>query len=307
MHKKALLLDGIHLKRYWRILGQLGLFRSAFLILLFIAGFAYISQPHLLVIQSLVVIFALAGVHWKRNDKAMLINLGVNHPFFFLIQYGIFMLPFALFYLICFSLIPFLILLSGWLLISFLKRPSQSIIFTSFKIRFTLLPAQCWEWRAGLKLNWWIMAGILSISVVFYNQIIVLMVAMVLLSLMAADFQSNHEQTLMIKALRLTVHKFLRLKMLWQTFLFTLIVSPILILFLIQFSDSYMLLIMAFSASLMVQICAILFKYSAFEQGEKTSLFVGILALLNISFLLPPLAPLPLILILVFYKKPPTD
>lgn len=129
------------------------------------------------------------------------------------------------------------------------------------------------------------------------------MVAMVLLSLMAADFQSNHEQTLMIKALRLTVHKFLRLKMLWQTFLFTLIVSPILILFLIQFSDSYMLLIMAFSASLMVQICAILFKYSAFEQGEKTSLFVGILALLNISFLLPPLAPLPLILILVFYKK----
>lgn len=147
------------------------------------------------------------------------------------------------------------------------------------------------------------MAGILTISMIFYHQIIVLMVAMVLISLMAADFQSNHEQTLMIQALQLTKHKFLWMKILWQTLWFTLTVLPIIIVYLFQFRDSYMVLVLAYSASLMVQICAALFKYSAFEQGEKTGLFMGILALLNISFLLPPLAPLPLILIPVLYKK----
>lgn len=147
------------------------------------------------------------------------------------------------------------------------------------------------------------MVGILTISMIFHHQIIVLMVAMVLISLMAADFQSNHEQTLMIQALQLTKHEFLGMKIFWQTLWFTLVVSPIIIAFLFQFTDSYLVLLMAYSASLMVQICAVLFKYSAFEQGEKTSIFIGILALLNISFLLPPIAPLPLILIPVLIKK----
>ena len=147
------------------------------------------------------------------------------------------------------------------------------------------------------------MAGILIISMIFHHQIIVLMVAMVLISLMAADFQSNHEQTLMIQALQLTKHKFLWMKILWQTLWFTLLVLPIIIVFLFQFTDSYMVLVLAFGSSLMVQICAVLFKYSAFEQGEKTGIFMGILALLNISFLFPPLAPLPLVLIPVLYKK----
>ena len=303
MLKTALLLDRIHLHRYWRILGQIGLFRAAFLILLTIAGIAYTSQPQFLVLQSILAIFSLAGVHWNRNDKSMLLNLGVNHPLFFLAQYGMFILPFALFYVFLFSIIPFLVLLSGWLLISFIKKPSQHILPPFFKIRFSLLPAQCWEWRAGLKPNWWIMAGLLILSMIFYNQIIVLMVVMILISLMAADFQSNHEQTLMIQALRLTVRKFLVMKILWQILWFTVAVLPVIILFLLQFTDSYMVLIMAYSASLMVQICAVLFKYSAFEQGEKTSLFMGILALLNLSFLLPPIVPLPLLLIPVLYKK----
>ena len=303
MFKTALLHNKIHLKRYWRILGQLGLFRSVFLISLLIAGIVYTSQPQLLTLQSLLVTFIVAGIHWRRNDKPMLHNLGMNHPLFFHAQYGMFMLPFALFYLFIFSLPALFILALGWLLISFVKKPSQNTILPTFKVRFSLLPAQCWEWRAGLKLNWWIMAGILTISMIFYQQIIVLMVAMVLISLMAADFQSNHEQTLMIQALQLTKHKFLWMKILWQTLWFTLLVLPIIIVFLFQFTDSYMVLVLAFGSSLMVQICAVLFKYSAFEQGEKTGIFMGILALLNISFLFPPLAPLPLLLIPVLYKK----
>ena len=303
MFKAALLLNRVNLKRYWRILGQLGLFRSVFLLALLLGILAYTSQPQLFILQSLLVVFTLAGVHWGRNDKTLLLNLGVKHPLFFLSQYGMFMLPFALFYLSLFSFIPFLILLSGWLLISFLKKPLKNTIFSTFKVRFSLLPAQCWEWRAGLKQNWWIMAGLLTISMIFYDQIIVLMVAMVLISLLVADFQSNHEQTLMIQALQLKIHKFLGMKIFWQTLWFTVAVLPIIILFLFQFQDSYMVLVMAYSASLMVQICAVLFKYMAFEQGEKTSLFMGILALLNISFLLPPILPVPLILIPVLYKK----
>ena len=303
MFKTALLLDGIHLKRYWRILGQLGLFRSAFLLALLLGSIAYTSQPKLLALQSLLVVFTLAGVHWRRNDKTLLQNLGVNNPLFFLAQYGMFLLPFALFYLFRLSSTPLFLLLTGWLLLSLLKKPSQNTVLPTFKIRFSLIPTQCWEWRAGLKRSWWIMAGLLAISMVFHDQIIVLMVALVLISLITADFQSYHEQSLMIKALQLTVHKFLGVKMLWQSMWFTLAVLPIIMLFLFQFSDSYMALVMAYSASLMVQICAVLFKYSAFEQGEKTSLFVGILALLNISFLLPPILPLPLILIPIFYKK----
>ena len=303
MFKTALFLNRVHLKRYWRILGQLGLFRSAFLLALLLGSVAYTSQPQYLTLQSLLVVFTLAGVHWRRNDRAMLLNIGVSHPLFFLAQYGLFILPFALFYLFSLSTTPLILLLLGWLFLAFLKKPSINILSPIFKIRFSFLPAQCWEWRAGLKQNWWIMAGLLTISMIFHNQIIVLMVAMVLISLMVADFQSYHEQTLMIQALQWKIHKFLRIKILWQAGLFTLAVLPIIILFLVQFPDSYMVLVMAYSSSLMVQMSAVLFKYSAYEQGEKTGLFVGILALLNISFLFPPIAPLPLLLLPVLYKK----
>ena len=303
MSKTALFMNRVHLKRYWRILGQLGLFRSVFLLALLLGSIAYSSQPQFLTLQSLLVVFTLASVHWKRNDKALLYNLGVNRPLFFLVQYGSFILSFALFYLIFFNIIPLVLLLAGWLFISFIKTPSQSIVFPSLKLRFSLLPAQCWEWRAGLKRSWWIIAGLIAISTIFHDQIIVLMVAMVLISLIAADFQSYHEQTLMVQAIQLTKHRFLWMKILWQALWFTLAVLPIIILFLIQFTDSYMVLVMAYSSSLMVQMSAVLFKYSAFEQGEKTGLFMGILALLNISFLLPPILPLPLFLIPVLYKK----
>jgi hypothetical protein len=303
MLQAALFQSWVNLKRYWRILGELGLLRSVFLSTLLLAGIAYTSQPQLLTAQSILILIFLAGVHLRRNDQFLLRNLQLNKPGFFIAQYALFTLPFTLLYITTISIMPFIVLALGIILLSVIQLRFKKINFPSIKISFSMVPPHSWEWRAGLKKTWFLIVSILIIAIIFHDEIVVLVLSILILSLLVADFQSYHEQKQMIQALQWPVHEFLVKKLLLQSLFFTVLVVPVIAIASILFPDSLRALFMTFFSSFLVQLCAVLFKYSSYIQGEKTNLFMGILLLLNLSFLFPPIAPLPLILVPVLYRK----
>lgn len=303
MVKVALFHSWVHLKRYWRILGELGLFRSVFLSALILAGVIYTSSPQLLTIQSILLLIFLTGVHLKRNDQLSLRNLQLNKPWFFIVQYAILTIPFTLIYFITLNVIPLIVLASGIILLSVIKLRLQKINFPTINISFSVLPPQSWEWRAGLRRSWFFILSLLIIAAIFHSEIVVLVVSIIIISMLVADFQSNHEQKQMILALQWSVHEFLIKKLLLQSIFFTILVTPLILIASIEFPDSLRPIFMAFFSSFLVQSIAVLFKYSSYIQGEKTNIFMGILLLLNLSFLFPPIAPLPLILGSFLYPK----
>ncbi len=303
MLQAALFHSRVHLKRYWRILGELGLFRSVFLIAILLAGIAYTSRPQLLTFQSIIIVLTLASVHLKRDDQTLLRNLQFNKPGFFITQYALFTLPFTLFYAITLNIIPVTILALGIILLSYINHRFKRINFPSLKVSFSLLPPQSWEWRTGLRRTWLLILSILVIAIMFHDEIVVSGLSIITISILVADFQSYHEQKQMIQALQWPIHEFLIKKLLLQSLFFTLLVVPVLAIASIQFPESLRPLFMAFFSSFLVQLCAVLFKYSSYIQGEKTNIFMGILLLLNLSFLFPPIALLPLILVPVLYRK----
>jgi hypothetical protein len=303
MLQSALFHNRVHLKRYWRILGELGLFRSVFLITLLLAGIIYTSRPQLLTFQSIIIVFTIANVHFKRDDQGFLLNLHLNKPVFFITQYTLLTLPFTLFYATTFNVIPFTVLTCGIILLSFINLRFKKISLPYLKINFSLLPPQSWEWRTGLRRSWLIILSVWVVSIIFHREIVVLILSVIIISLLVADFQSYHEQKQMIQALQWSVHEFLIKKLLLQSIFFTILVAPLVIIASIQFPDSLRPIFMAFFSSFLVQLSAVLFKYSSYIQGEKTNIFMGILLLLNLSFLFPPIAPLPLILGPFLYRK----
>ena len=303
MLQAAVFLSWVHLKRYWRILGELGIFRAAFVIAISIAGIIATSKPGFFSLQSVLLVFSLAGIHNQRNDRVMLNNLGLNKPLFFLSMYGLFLAPFAVFYIISAEFIPLLILLSGIFIPSFQNKQIRLKVNRKSIIGFSFLPSTAWEWKSGLRRTWWMISGIIILSLIFRNQMIVLIVSLVLISLIVAEFQMYHEQRLMIQALQRSAAAFLLRKIWLQFILYTLTCFPLILTALILFPDSYRVIVLVMISSLMVQICAVLFKYSAYVQGEKTPFFMSLLVLLNLSFIFPPISPLPLIIIAIFYNK----
>ncbi|PKP45294.1 MAG: hypothetical protein CVT94_18460 [Bacteroidetes bacterium HGW-Bacteroidetes-11] len=303
MLQAALFLSWVHLKRYWRILGELGIFRAGFLIAISTAGIVATSKPGFLTFQSVLLVFSLAGIHNQRNDRVLLSNLGLNKPLFFQLMYGLFLAPFAVFYMASVKYIPLLILLSGIFITSYQNKQIRLKFSRKSIIGFSFLPAIAWEWKSGLRRTWWMIAGIIILSLIFRNQMIVLIVSMVLISLMVAEYQMYHEQRLMIQALQKSPSGFLLRKTGLQLTFYTLTCLPLILTAVILFPDSYRVIVLVLVSSLLVQICAVLFKYSAYVQGEKTPFFMSLLVLLNLSFIFPPISPLPLIIIVIFYNK----
>jgi hypothetical protein len=226
MLQAALFLSWVHLKRYWRILGELGIFRAGFLIAISTAGIVATSKPGFLTFQSVLLVFSLAGIHNQRNDRVLLSNLGLNKPLFFQLMYGLFLAPFAVFYMASVKYIPLLILLSGIFITSYQNKQIRLKFSRKSIIGFSFLPAIAWEWKSGLRRTWWMIAGIIILSLIFRNQMIVLIVSMVLISLMVAEYQMYHEQRLMIQALQKSPSGFLLRKTGLQLTFYTLTCLP---------------------------------------------------------------------------------
>ena len=301
--QSVLLLSGIHTKRYWRILGQLGLFRASFVVAISATGIYITSDKKLLILQALLIGFILLAMQSQRKDKVLLSNLNLYRPVYFLLQNFLVALPFIVFYLAKETFVPLLVLLP-MLLLSAFPIPEIKINFrASFLSEINFLPTHAWEWKSGLRRNYLTILLLMILPLLFYKSEMVSYVSIVLLSLVSANFLMHHENRLMIQAIEKSPAAFLWLKIIVQLIAFTIITLPALIVLLSSYYSNWTVIMIVFGSSLITQLVAVLFKYMSYEPGANTSYFMGLLAIINISFLFPPMSPLPLLVLPFIYRK----
>lgn len=297
--KASLLFFRVHLFRYGRIINQLGIFRVLILTVLLIIALKATSVPDKRPWQAAIILLTILQIHFTRKDQVLLSNLNLNSPLFYMLSYSLAAAPFALFYLISGSYKSFVILISGILIIPMLKlRAKQSIRLPVFS--FPVIPADAWEWRAGMRRFVPLLVVTYLLVAVFHQQSFVPTAAILILSLMAACFQTYQEPRSMIEALQLNHGAFLRRKWLLQLCLFLLIILPPVVFGLIVFPDTLRPMMLVILNSLLVQVFSVSFKYSGFQSGNDISYAYAIPFLLSFAFIVPVLLPLPLIMAFVF-------
>lgn len=292
----------IHLRRTWRIVTALGLFRAVFLLVLIIFGFTSTLRPGMLPLQAALILSLIVQSHLTRKDHNFLMSLSLNKPVFFITIYSLMAGPFILLYLLLRDFNAFLILAAGLCLFSLFNKPVK---FRKRKIHlsFPLIPADAWEWRAGLKNSWLILLLSWLMLLIFYRQDFIFPGCILLFSLLAAGFQMNHESVSMVRALGLNSRHFLIRKVNLQLLLFLAISAPAIISSMILHPEGNIALLMVTLNSLLVQAFAVAIKYSGYRQGQHTQYQMSIIVILNIAFAIPVLLPLPLIMLAIYLRR----
>jgi len=284
------------------MLGQLGIFRVLLLAGILLMGLKATLKTGMLQWQAIVLILILAQNHINRKDFILLNNPGLNRWGFFTLLYLLALSPFLLAYLIWPDFIAALIVIGGISIISLIKKP---LVFRRKRnyLSFRFIPADSWEWRAGLRKNYLIILAFYISAVVLSDFDYVFAIVLLAFSLLAASFQMEHESQVFILSTSLSPQSFLLRKILLQIILFTIFSIPLLLGSIILYPDSFRPLLLVFTNSLLVQAFSITLKYAGYQPGAQTPYHMVIIVLLNFTFVLPVLLPLPLLMLAVYSKK----
>lgn len=302
MLKSALFFLYIHLKRLYRMLGQLGIFRVLLLGGILVMGLKATLKPGMLHWQATILVLILAQNHINRKDFVLLNNQGFNHAGFFMLLYLLISSPFLLTYLIWPDFTAALILTGGIALLSLIKKPlvvSRKKNYPAFRF----IPADSWEWRAGLRKNYLFIFVLYLLAGLFSGFDYTFAIVLLAFSLLAASFQMTHESQLFILSTSLPPKSFLLRKLLLQIIPFTILSLPLMLGAFILYPDGFRPLLLVFINSLLVQAFTIAFKYAGYLPGTQTPYHMAVIVLLNLTFILPVLIPLPILMLAVYSKK----
>jgi hypothetical protein len=302
MIKAALLFTRIHIFRYLRILNQLGIFRVLFLLIIAFYFLKSSSKPGLYQWQSLVFLMVVIQAHLGRKDHVLLGNLGLNRPGYFIALYLLLLSPVIVFYIICSQYYAALILTGGSMMIAFVRSPVRFrwVIPTP---SFRFLPAEAWEWRAGLKMYFPVFLIAYILPAVFYRQNFLFGACVLLLAITANSFQLHHEPMHMMEALAKSPVDYLRKKIVQQCLYFTLSVIPLILVSVLLYPEEFRPILLIFVNSLIVQIFSVSLKYAGYMPGQQSQYLLSITSLMNFAFIFPAILPLPVIMAVIFTRK----
>ncbi|MBN2893459.1 MAG: hypothetical protein JXL97_16415 [Bacteroidales bacterium] len=295
----------IRLKQLYRAVSVIGIFRIFILmfIVVFAVGMLYFHTtmtPNVYFASGfyfLVIIF----IHFKRKDKDFLIITSDKYKIIFFVEYLLFSLP--LFVSLAINLHFELIL--GFVSVLFL------IVNLNFKLKSRnlnsklqrLIPDNAIEWKAGLRKTLFlvVLLWLVGLSFSFVDGIVP--IVMFILGVIPISFYEFCEPSDMIIAFEKSSAKFLFQKIKFQVVIFSIIVLPLMIAFLIfNFHLWYVVLIEYFVLTT-VHIYFILIKYSFYKPNTKATASQIFGTLGTVGVIIPVLLPLVWVLTIHFYFK----
>lgn len=302
MIRAVIKISGIHIQRYLRIINELGIFRVIFLLVIVGYVFKATLQPGMLVLQSMLVLSVVVQTHFTRKDFVLLNNLGLNTPVYFMLLYLLFISPFILLYLVWPDYKALGILISGTLLTTLFNRPFRKVRKIQLP-SFRFIPAGSWEWRVGLRQYFPVFIAAYIIPAVLYQQDYLFAASVLLIAITSNAFLISHEPVNMLVTVKSSAVACFWYKVYLQCAFFTLFSLPLLISSLILYPEGIRPVLLLFINSLVVQAFAVSIKYAGFRPGEKTPYNMAIIFLLNFTFIIPALLPLPVIMAVIFGRK----
>lgn len=301
MIKRLLILN---LKRFWRLLCEIGILRSLFLLALFayaiffIYRIIFLYNPLYSVIANAIILFS---IHNSRKDKDFLSIVKINKTLLFSIEYFIISLPFIISFLLTKNWSAVAVLLFLIYLISITKRPLKLKI--SKPLEYPFISPKLFEWYSGIRYNLPYLFFTYLIALVFCIHLYIIPISILLLSFILSSFFIRTEPISFIDVFQFSSKKFLNMKLkshLLYSFLFIL---PLIIIFCIIHPSNILIVIISSIVYFLVQLYSLILKYAFYTPNSTSEHNYIFIFLFFIGFIVPVFLPISIYFFITFYNK----
>jgi len=267
---KALML--IRVKQAYRAIVQIGLFRSVFLCgLLFFVGsllYSYASYKLYSQIISVGFVLLLLSIHIKRGDKLFLKSHFSHHKRLILFEYVFLSVPVLSLLLIHLQWLSILELCIGILLVSLFDITTKHRILNS-RLQ-AAIPADSFEWKAGIRKYFFTISIVWIFALIASFSIGVVPLAIFILGFLTFSFYEECESYQVLLLHELNAKQFLLLKVKRQLILFSIMVTPLILMFLIFHFDKWYIPIAEYVIFIFLHVYVIATKYAFYEPNTKS-------------------------------------
>ena len=285
------------LRQIGRELMNLGLFYSAIvsgaILFIYYLSWITIQEPGRLG-YSLPALLPVLWLYFSRRDVIFLKKLTRDFRFLLFLEYFIIALPYFL--SAGFHQKYFLLAISGLitLTLAFFPWKASGNSGTGWKLNF--IPKDSFEWKAGIRKNGLILLTVLLISIFTSPLPAVSLILVWIINVIIISFYSNHEGKDILRVSSTHAQKFLRNKIFMACrFQASLQTLPLLAYFTFH-PGHWWLILFVFLYSMISVTCTIIFKYAYLDPGTNSNPSSLYQSITVISFLIPFLLPVPMIL-----------
>ena len=294
----------LNLKRFWRLLCEIGIIRSLFLLVssayagYFIYRVVFLYNPLYSVIVNALILFS---IHNSRKDKDFLSIVKINKTLLFSIEYFIISLPFIISFLLTKKWYVVVILLFLIYLISIIKRPVK--LKVNKPLEYPFISQNIFEWYTGIRYNLPFLFIIYLIALVFCIHLYIIPISIFLLSLILSSFFIRTEPISFIDVFQISAKKFLNMKFkshLLYSFVFIL---PLIIIFIIIHPGNILIVIISSVVYFLIQLYSIILKYAFYTPNCSSEHNYIFLFLFLIGFIAPVFLPISIYFFIKFYNR----
>lgn len=292
----------IRLRQAYRIISQIGLFRTVFLFG-FMASFLVFlflktKGSHYEEIMSGLFLVSVLFIHIKRKDKEFLEIHAPRPQQVFFAEYFLFSAPMlvSLLYKNLWEyLVIFLLVLT---LVSFLKvNPKKSSLNSVFQEQ---IPDDNFEWKSGMRKYFWLFVVLWPLGLVASFFVASVPVTVFLLGAIVLSFYEKPEPLQLLIAVELNTRRFLVKKTKNHLLAFFVLVLPLVMAFILFHPRYYYIPLLEVAIFLMLLVYTILLKYAYYQPGRESAAVKTFTMIGSICLIIPVLVPLILVLSVKF-------
>lgn len=246
----------------------------------------------------------LWGIQVARKDKRFLEMLYPEHfSNYIRLEYLLFSLPFTLAFLFSpVKMIAFGLVISC-LIVPIVKKTIELKKGTSIILLKALIPPANFEWNAGMRKHQYAILLLYVIGVVLSFFHVVGFLALSIICFITNTFFQESESYVVLTLTAQDEKAFLHHKLGSQLSLFLKITSPLLVIYLLQYPQYWIVLMALYSTYIVNYLVFILSKYKAYYPNTKATGNSVLLGFVILSLLVPFFLPMSFVLIGLYYKK----
>ncbi|MCL1943558.1 MAG: hypothetical protein FWF54_08465 [Candidatus Azobacteroides sp.] len=294
----------IRFKQILRDILNIGIFRflvAAFLLIFLSAViFSLCDNKKYAHYLTIAILFFILSIQFKRHDKTFLKTNFRYYQLYYLADYYLICLIPSCFLLWHFRVVDVLILLFGCFFICFLDA---NITHSTRNTKLQQwIPGACFEWKSGVRKMFVPMVIFMIIGLCGSFLIAVVPIIILFLSFCILDFYSKNEPYQFVLSYEFGSKRFLFYKIKMQIYLFSVLIAPLFILFIIFHYQYWYIIIIEYIILISLQNYNILLKYAFYIPNGQTPTAYIMIGLL-FGLFMPIFIPIIWVLSIYFYFK----
>jgi hypothetical protein len=295
----------MRLKQLYRELSNVGFFR-VLLLLVFVglAGlylFKAAKSPQNASYLSIGFFLVLASLHFNRKDLTFMTLYISNYKWILFVEYLMLLAPVLVILATYNHTLPLLLLTLSTILLANLRWRPQKQAGSQWLVQH--IPAQCFEWKAGIRQSGIIIVLFEIIALLASPFIGSIPIALFIIGLIPLNFYNYAEPSQILMASQVSPNRFLFQKIRYALMLYSSISLPLILLYIVVHNSLWYIPIIEFVAFSTVFCYVITLKYSFYEPNQRLDAVQAFSTLGAVSLLIPFFLPVIWLLTIRFYFK----